>query len=78
MFQVKLVLKPIHLFGKIRSIGIHKIIESENDIEDALEVASRDQFQTIYFYVSDLTLIKYAKTLVESYNDHFLLTGTDI
>lgn len=40
-------------------VGIHRLDPDERDVEDALEVAARDGFETIYVYrTRDLRLVK--------------------
>lgn len=49
---MKIIIKNIKEFGTVASIGVHQVLETERDIENAYYNANRDNFPTIFFYVS--------------------------
>lgn len=51
---------PAKKFRALHCRCIHMLVESEYDIHDAIEQASHDMFEEVYFYVSDL---KYADVI---------------
>lgn len=50
--MVKVNFKSIKEFGRVGRIGVHRILESERDIDEALYSCDRDGFKDIYFYIS--------------------------
>ena len=48
---MRILIKNAKDFGTYNLQGIHQIVESEDDIQNALQAADRDNFNRIIFYV---------------------------
>lgn len=47
---MKILIRNVKDFGTVAVYGVHQVVESERDIEDAVETAERDNFPCIVFY----------------------------
>lgn len=47
---MKVFIKNINDFGTVGIQGVHQVVESEGDIDAAVERAEKDGFKNIFFY----------------------------
>lgn len=65
--MINVIFKPAYAFGTLHNIGAHHLIRCEYDIDNALDNAACKGFQTVYLYVFDLSVVRYARELQASY-----------
>lgn len=62
--NITIVFHALKFFGKIDdigSIGLHQVVVSKRDIDNAIETALVRGHNSIHFYSNDLRFIKYAR-----------------
>jgi hypothetical protein len=69
MFNVK-VLAAKHSRTNL-GIGIYMVPEGREDVDDAFDQADRDNFHTVFFFVSDLSLITYIRAAERFYVSNY-------
>lgn len=69
MFNVKIM--AVKHFRTNLGVGVYNIPKGREDVDDAFDQADRDNFPTIFFFVSDLSLIAYIRAAERFYVSNY-------